>query len=168
MKALFGNTPSFLLVDTNIWLDYFNPSRPNAKAAFELFDHCYAHSIELCYTSASIKDVFFIFSSDQKREIRQEHGTVTESEANAVNEMAWGCIRHMYEVATPIPETPEVLCEAFNLKAIYHDFEDDIVIAAAKLANVDFLVTNDQTLIAKAMVPALSAADMLAHLKLLC
>ena len=45
------------------------------------------------------------------------------------------------------------------------DFEDDVIVAAAQTAGMDFLVTNDKTLFAKSIVPALSSEDILAYLK---
>ena len=45
------------------------------------------------------------------------------------------------------------------------DFEDDVIVAAAQTAGMDFLVTNSKTLLAKSIVPALSSEDILAHLK---
>lgn len=159
--------PPTLLIDTNVWLDYFDPARPAFKDAFELFDLCYAEDVELYYTAAGLTDVFFIIGMSQKHAIREERGQLTDSEASAINELAWGCIRHMHEAAMPLPQSPAILCEAFNLKAVYRDFEDDVVMATARLANIDFLVTNDRTLLTKATVPALSARDMVAYLRTL-
>lgn len=160
--------PLALLLDTNIWVDLYYPDRPNHTAANELLTEASAQDVDLYYSSHSIVDVFYLANNAQKDLLRQEVGTLTEGLALGANETAWGCIRSMYEIATPIPVSGPVLFTATKMKNVHTDFEDDVILAAAQLTKVDFLVTNDRKLIAKAMVPALSAADMLAHLKLLC
>lgn len=159
--------PLALLLDTTIWVDPYYPDRPNHQAANELLTEAYAQDADLYYSSHSIVDVFYLATNAQKDLLRQEVGASTEGLAFGTNETAWGCIRSIYEIATPIPISGPVLFAAIKMKDVHADFEDDVVLAAAQLTKVDFLVTNDRKLIARAALPALSAADMLAQLKLL-
>lgn len=159
--------PAIVLLDTNVWVDYFDTARCGFSDAFALVDFCLQKDICLCYCTTSIKDVFYILNAVQKRTASAEEGDISSERTRALGELAWGCIRRIYEMAAPICITPEVLCEAFNLKSIHADFEDDVILAAAKLAKVDFLVTNDHALLKKAVVPTLSTQDMLSYLQVL-
>lgn len=51
------------------------------------------------------------------------------------------------------------------MKDVHPDFGDDAILASAQAADVDFLVTNDEALLAEAIVSTLSCEDMAAHLK---
>ncbi|PWL79909.1 MAG: hypothetical protein DBY20_01410 [Coriobacteriia bacterium] len=54
---------------------------------------------------------------------------------------------------------------ARKLKHTNLDFEDCLVLAACQLANVRYLVTNDNKLKDKAPLAALSPSDMLSYLE---
>ena len=54
---------------------------------------------------------------------------------------------------------------ACKYRKINWDLEDNMVLAAAKRAGADYLVTNDRVLISKANVAALRPADMTALLE---
>ena len=49
--------------------------------------------------------------------------------------------------------------------SMHPDFEDDLVLAAAKRCEADLLVTNDKALLAHAVVPAMSSSDALTLLR---
>ena len=55
--------------------------------------------------------------------------------------------------------------EAFMLRDLHSDFEDDLQLAAGKRIKVDFLVTSDEQLIRHAPIPVLSAGDFLKLLR---
>ncbi len=156
--------PSMLL-DTNVWLDIYDPDRRFSEDSFELVSFMRRNDAELYYVSTSMKDVFFIIASSLKMKARASCERLTEEDALAINEIAWGCVRSMYETGAPILVSPSVLSAAMKLKGLHDDFEDDIVFAAAQMANVDFLVTNDASMVAKSMVPTLTARDMLKYLR---
>ena len=52
-------------------------------------------------------------------------------------------------------------------RCLHEDYEDNLVVAAAKRAHADCLVTNDQNLLKHSPVAALSCTDALAYLQAL-
>jgi hypothetical protein len=68
----------------------------------------------------------------------------------ALREIAWGCIRHMMDIATPAPFDLAVLWLADKYKSIHQDFEGNLIMATAELASIDMLVTNDRDLLSHA------------------
>lgn len=158
--------PLSVLLDTNVWLDLYDADRAHAEESQKLVTALRKADADFYYTATSMKDVFFLMTNSLKRKTRNDCGRLTEKDALAINEIAWGCIRNMYETAAPIPVPGPVLFQAIRMKDIYPDFEDDVILAAAKLAGVDYLVTNDEGLVARAYVPTLTASTMLAYLEI--
>lgn len=67
--------------------------------------------------------------------------------------------------ANQLPNSGAESIQAFTYKPLHNDFEDNLVVASALSANVDFLVTNDEVLLRHAPIACLSSNDMLALLK---
>lgn len=155
-----------ILLDANIWMDLYFPDRAGHACANELIDLAFSMDADVHYAANTITDVFFLARATQKQALRSEGLELTDGLSSAANEIAWGCIRNMYEVASPIPTSIPVLFLATKMKDVHPDFEDDVILASAQTADIDFLVTNDKGLLAKAIVPALSCEDMVAYLKL--
>ena len=92
-----------LLIDTNVWMDYYDASRSGSKAAFKLINNALEHGAELVYTVPSSKDVFYLIGRAYKgvlRAVNQERSS--EDLAVEACEMAWGCVRNMSEIATAV------------------------------------------------------------------
>ena len=159
-----GRHPMMLL-DTNIWLDYYDPFRPDHSSALALIDHAYSHEEPLTYCPTSLKDFFYLFARAQKERIRQDGAIPTEEQCRAINECAWACVENLQELATPVSIGLPTLWRATKLKGIHPDLEDDIILAACELAEVDFLVTSDEKMRQRSLVPALTAEGMLARLQ---
>ena len=79
----------------------------------------------------------------------------------AIRQLAWGCMRNMNEVATPIGADVSDIWLADKYLKIHPDFEDNLVLAACRRVKADFLVTNDAQLIAHADVVAKTPEQML-------
>lgn len=159
--------PLSLILDTNIWVDLYYPNRPDHAASYQMLVAAQEKEAELYYSAHSLLDVFYLANNEQKGMLREDLGELTEPLALGANEVAWGCIQNMYDIGAPIPITAPVLSMALKMKAIHSDFEDDVILAAAEMAHVDFLVTNDRKLLTKGIVPVLSAEDMLTYIQAL-
>ena len=144
-----------LLIDTNVWLDYFLPDRAGGKEAIDLIVFAFEYEFPLLYPAAIVKDVFYVAVSTFKRIARA--GTATET--------AWGCVKSMRKQATAVGADESDLWTACNLRSVHNDLEDNLVVAAAQRADATYLVTNDEALIKHAPVAALAPADALALLK---
>lgn len=78
-----------LLLDTNVWLDYFIASRSGHRDAFRLIDAALQKEIELLFAVTSSKDIFYTVGRATKHWYRESHdGKLSESAALAAQEMA--------------------------------------------------------------------------------
>ena len=74
--------PSMLL-DTNVWLDYYLPWRRGNAKARQLIQCAVEHNQTLAYAVPSIKDVFYMTAAEHKNVERATTGTLSESAAKA-------------------------------------------------------------------------------------
>lgn len=149
------------VLDTNVWVDSYLDNRSGNKVARELITAIQNEGGIALYPVHVIKDVYYLIRSSLKREWRMKTGTLTESDAAAMEEAAWGCIKNMSDNASAVPADESDIWLAFRYHAIHRDFEDNLVLAAAERAQADMLVTNDRELIGKAEVPAHTPEDAL-------
>ena len=154
-----SEAPRRILVDTNVWLDYFIPSRRGRSVAIEfLRDACTAR-VDLLYAAPSSKDLFYLISSEHKAWYRREHGSLSQDAAVAATSLAWDCLDVLSQLATPVPCDLSDIWMASKQRKLHSDYEDDLIIAAAMRAKADLLVTNDAKLCSHAPVAAMSAED---------
>ena len=59
---------------------------------------------------------------------------------------AWGCIESIRELGTAVGVDTADLWLASKYRSIGSDFEDNVLLAAAKRSNADFIVTWDRVL----------------------
>lgn len=160
-----GYKQTKVLVDTNLWIDKYIPHGPTSEASREVLRLCVSDDIALLYPMRSLVDVFWQVTRDRKNWLRREYGEITEAQARAVNADAWACVDNMMEVGAPVGADVSDVWIAQHLRDMHPDFEDDMVLAAARRAGVDYLVTSDRQLIQKADVVALTPEDMLTVLR---
>ncbi|WP_080800011.1 type II toxin-antitoxin system VapC family toxin [Arabiibacter massiliensis] len=156
---------STLLVDTNVWLDYYLPNRPGHAEALSFILFAYEHGYPLLYPAAIVKDVFYLTANAFKRDMRNETGTLTERDAAAASAGAWGCVLHLREQATAVGADESDLWMACKLRSVHNDLEDNLIVAAAERASATYLITNDEALIKHSPVAALTPSDALALLQ---
>lgn len=149
-----------MLLDTNVWLDYYLPWRNGSVAARQLIAHAIEQGQTLAYAVTSIKDVYYLVAAEHKRAERAETGRLTESAARAATATAWGCVNNMQGIACALPLDHTDVWVASKQRALHGDLEDDLLIASALRAKVDYLVTNDDALLRHCPVAALCASDM--------
>lgn len=154
-----------ILLDTNVWLDKYIPTRPGAETARQLLSACVMSDAAVLFPLRALNDVYWQVKRHAKTWIRDAYGDITEAFAAAADTGAWECIDNMMELGAPIGADVTDVWTAQRLRSVHADFEDDMVVAAAKRAEVDYLVTSDRQLIYKATVPALTPQDMLALLR---
>lgn len=81
-----------LLIDTNVWLDYFLARTNATRPIVELLSRAAeAEDIVLFSSSLSVKDVYYILGRTMKADTRRE-GLSLEAIAGA-DETAWACVR---------------------------------------------------------------------------
>ena len=89
-------TPAYvgrrLLIDTNVWVDYYIDRSPGHQAARALITNALRQDAVLYISTLSMKDVFFIIDQTLKRYARQELGKLTDSSRAAATEIALSLI----------------------------------------------------------------------------
>ena len=156
---------SRLLIDTNVWLDSFFPYRKEHKASFDLLNTARERHMDLLYAVGTIKDVSFLANTGFKESVRKQGGEVDETCAAVARQFAWSCVQNMRRMATAVAADESDIWFAEKYHAVHPDFEDDLVLAAARRCNPDYLVTRDAKLLQHAIVPAISPADLLVLLR---
>lgn len=155
---------SAILLDTNVWLDYYLAHRVRHDAARALIQRAIETGTVLLCVAGSLKDVYYVVASEFKCIVRQEDGGLSESAALAAEETAWACVCNLQELATPVALDVSDLWVAGKQRALHRDFEDNVVVAAVLRSKARYLVTNDETLLRHCAVAALDVRDMTALL----
>lgn len=161
-----GNQHSIVL-DTNVWIDYFFPWRERSNDAKKLIDLALRKGVTLLYPVHALKDVFYLASESTKQKAREDSGSLTESQALAAQALAWGCVESMRENATAIGADESDVWLACKYRNLSSDLEDNMVMAAAQRARTDFLVTSDANLLRKSTVQAHTIEDAISLLELI-
>lgn len=98
------------------------------------------------------------------RRMAAAEGQLGERSARAVRETVWGCVNNMCELATAVGVDEGDVWLARKYKSLLGDLEDNLVLAAARRVQADYVVTSDRELIQHLPVAALTPQDMLAVL----
>lgn len=154
------SVPLKLFVDTNVWLDYYLDRGSRHDQAARIVISAAGESVALYVTEGVLKDFFLLFRMALKDLRRADGDEIDSSVAASIDEAAWACLNNIMHLALVVPMGTAEVWEAFSLRRGHGDFEDDLLIAAARRAGVDYLVTSDQTLIARSPVPCLDVADV--------
>lgn len=155
-----------ILIDTNVWIAALFPWRPHADAARRLLNVAIRADYALTYAVHQVKDLFYLCGVEAKQKAREETGTLSQADALAARAVAWGCVENICKNATAIAADESDVWLARKYRALHDDFEDNLILAAARRANVSMLVSADDVLLRKAMVPAFKPEDALAYLEL--
>lgn len=153
------NAYNSLLLDTNIWLDYFLGVRKGSRQAAQLVNEALKKNAALLYAVTTAKDLYYIICSDFKRAAHKRDGVLTESAALAAREVAWSCLNTLTEIATAVGCDNSDVQIARKQRAVHQDFEDNLIIAAAMRGGASMLVTNDDALLKHVPVSLLSCGS---------
>ncbi len=149
-----------LLVDTNVWMCNYLPARTGHAETRTFLHAAWEKEAHLLYPAPILIDVFYLLGAEYKRLVRAEKGVLGQDDALAINELAWGCVQNMREVATAVGIDDSDLWLACKYKGLSTDLEDNVVFAAAKRCKADHIVTFDKSLIQRAPVSAMLPSDM--------
>lgn len=136
-----------LLIDTNVWLDYFL-ARTNATGPIvELLSRAAeAEDVVLFSSSLSIKDVYYILGKTMKDDARRGGALTPEAIAGA-DDTAWACVRLIRQKSIIAPVGADEVFDSFVFKYHHNDFEDDLMLGVANRIDADYVVTEDKNLI---------------------
>lgn len=137
-----------LLIDTNVWMDYFSGRSDRTANVVHLIEVADASErITLFASSLSVKDVSYLVSAAIKRECRRKTGSLSNDAIAAADETAWACVRQMRELALIAPVGADEVFDSFVFRPHHNDFEDDLMLGVANRIDADYVVTEDKNLI---------------------
>lgn len=154
-----------IVLDTNVWLDAFLPERACRSIVPQLINRALQLDVTLLYPVHIVPDVFYLSFIDVKRLLRGQASD--ELVAQAARTTAWEYVNAMRQMATAVGADGSDVWLASEWERLHDDMEDNLVLAAARRARADYVVTSDQRLLshaARAGVAAISPDDMLAVL----
>ena len=154
-----SKAPSIVLLDVNVWLDNYLPGRPSTADSRLLLDWLNQHGVTITYPITAPTTLFYLIQQAMKQASRIENGSLEQSDAQTINDIAWACIENMADIGAPVGADASDFWLARKYRSIHADLEDNLVLAAAERAQVDYLVTSDKSLLGKSTVPALSPHD---------
>lgn len=136
-----------LLIDTNVWLDYFLGRTNATEPITELFSRAAeAEDVALFSSSLSAKDVYYILGRTLKDDARRGGALTPEAIAGA-DETAWACVRLIRQKSIIASVGADEVFDSFMFKQHHNDFEDDLVLGVANRIDADYVVTEDKNLI---------------------
>ena len=157
MAARLLEKDMVIVFDTNVWVDYFTNRYGTARQVGDILRAAAEAGAAIVSTVGSAKDVYYLVKRYLKcnRSVEQ-----TMSTAHAQREVAWACVREMRRLSVVVDYGVADVIEAEYAKRLHDDFEDDLILAAARHAKADILVTNDAELRAHAPLPAFGVAEL--------
>ncbi|PWL77517.1 MAG: hypothetical protein DBY20_09130 [Coriobacteriia bacterium] len=121
------------------------------------------HLILLAFTTPGIlKDVFFLIGVSLKGWTRAAGEKVTEESALAVNEISWACLSQIQGMSIVLNLGFAEHLEASALRSKNPDYEDNLLLATAQNAKVDYIITKGKGLLANDVVSAITPAEYVA------
>lgn len=149
-----------VVVDKNVWLDYFLKERSNHDEAVRFICVAEKFNANLGIPADAVKDVFYQIGQAIKRSVRSNGGTVDAATARGINGFAWNCVDYMTDLAVSIPMDDRTAWLARHYRDITPDYEDGSVLACCELCKARYLVTHDKGLAKRANIATKTAAEM--------
>lgn len=155
-----------IVVDTNVWLDYYLGFREGNRDACAFLTAANSAGVNLLCAVTTTKDLFYLIAADFKRDWRNRHGGQLDEEGTATSRAtAWACLQHLKSIATAVGCDQSDVWLACAQRPLHDDYEDNLVVAAAQRAHADCLVTNDEQLLRHSPVATLSCRDATTYLR---
>ena len=148
-----------VIVDANVWLDYFFGGRPGNADAVELLSQARRLDLSLVIPPHCMTTVFFIFQQELKAKNRQDGKLSPQSAAACARMAAWAAIDFIMELAAVGPSDHADALIASRHRYLHGDYEDNLVVSCAMRTNARLLVTNDEQLVKHSPVPTMTAED---------
>ena len=153
--------PRAILIDTNVWINSQLGLRNGYEHARALIVKARRKGLRIGIALHSLTDIFYVVQSELKHLNDKEGGIPPERAAYAAREAAWGVINNIMEYAEVVGADGSDARIAALHKAVHDDFEDDLVIAAARRMRADLVVSDDLSFVKHSPLPTMTAADAL-------
>ena len=106
--------------------------------------------------------MFFLIGVSLKGWTRAAGEKVTEESALAVNEISWACLSQIQGMSIVLNLGFAEHLEASALRSKNPDYEDNLLLATAQNAKVDYIITKGKGLLANDVVSAITPAEYVA------
>lgn len=153
---------SSLLLDTNVWLDYYLPTRAGHAAAARVVTFAHDHQTPLLYAIHSVNDVCYIVGRTFRDELRRLGYRPDKTSHEVTSSMVEDVLSDMQTIATAVGADASDLWLAKRYHRIHPDYEDCLVLAAVERSGARCLISNDRSLLRHAPCLALSPEEYLA------
>ena len=161
-----SGAPLKIMVDANVWVDSFCVDHVESLAARAFIGQAAETGALLFFPVHIAKDVLYVVQHELRRSVLASGGALDEASARAIGDAALAFVRNMTENATAVGADASDLWLADKYLALHRDYEDNLVLAACKRAQVDYLVTNDRKLLEHADLAAKKPRQMMPILAL--
>lgn len=158
--------PLRIMVDTNVWVDSYCPDHSESDASRAFLTESMKEEAQLFFPVHIAKDVLYIIRHELKRAILSETGSIDGETSRAISQISLAFVKNMTESATPVGADASDLWLAEKYLSLHGDYEDNLVLAACKRIDADFLVTNDRRLLEHADIAAKTPRQMMTILSL--
>lgn len=149
-----------IVVDKNVWLDFYLVDRPLHAEAMQFITAAEKHDANLALPADAVKDIFFIIGRHMKQLFIQNGGIIDERMGCTIRDFAWQCVDHMTDIAVSIPMDDRTAWLTRHYRDVSLDYEDGSVLASCELCKARYLVTHDKSLSARANIATKTAAEM--------
>ena len=151
--------PRVLMLDTCIWVNSQLGTNSGHVAARDLIIAARKQGARLGIAPHSLSNVFYIIYRYLRRLDASATRASSEQFAAAAKEAAWGVINNIMDYAEVVGADGSDARIAALHKEVHDDFEDDLVIAAARRMRADLLVTDDLAFVRHSPLPTMTAED---------
>lgn len=151
--------PRCFVIDTCVWLDFLIPTRAGNAVADRLLALIRKHGLGIYCPPGIIQNLSYLAEALMKRELKGCGAQDGEAIAQVARQFAWSCVQNTRKIAAIVGVDESDVWFAEKYHRVHPDFEDDLVLAAARRCEADYLVTNDKALISHATVSGLTSED---------
>lgn len=154
-----------VLVDTNIWIDYYTGRDGASGHSSMLIKELLCSKHQVLVSALTTKDVFYLLQVYLKLAHRKQYNSnPSTKQALAIREVAWKSLQHMVEAVEVLAVDTAECNRALVLREIHGDYEDNLQVACAESNGVDYLVTNNKSLHAPETVAVASPSQLYSEL----
>ena len=153
--------PQSLMLDTCIWVNSQIGTNSGHEAARNLIIAALKQNMVIGIAPHSLANVFYITHRHLRRLDAAEGAEIPGDSLAAAKETAWGVVNGITEYATVVGTDGSDARVACLYKSVHDDFEDNLVIAAARRMKADLIVSDDRQFVLRSPLPAMTAEDAL-------
>ena len=161
MNDALALSPRVLMLDTCIWVNSQLGANLGHEDARSLIIAARKRGARLGIAPHSLANVFYIVYRSLKRMGIEQGVELPDSTYAAAKEVAWGVVNNIMEYAEVVGADGSDARIAALHKSVHSDFEDDLVIAAARRMQADLIVTDDLDFVKHCPLPIMTAKDAL-------